>query len=231
MLYLPLAFPFYVFFFFLFVFLIVMIEVKVLTYAYERMGINRHYVFFLLLLSFLSTYFNIPIYHFPPERMVPDARVIFFGMGHAAPLATAWRGTTLAVNVGGALIPTLLSLHLMRKNKLFFRSLPAVALVTLIVHLLAYPVRGLGIAVPLFAPPLAACCAGLLFAWRAAPALAYISGTLGTLIGADLMNLSSLRGLGAPVVSIGGAGTFDGIFLTGIVAVLLATIFSRPREA
>jgi uncharacterized membrane protein len=55
-----------------------------------------------------------------------------------------------------------------------------------------------------------------------APALAYTAGTLGTLIGGDLLNLRKIRGLGAPVVSIGGAGTFDGIFLTGIIAVLLA---------
>ena len=47
----------------------------------------------------------------------------------------------------------------------------------------------------------------------------FISGVIGTLIGADLRNL---RDLGAPVASIGGAGTFDGIFLIGIVAVLLA---------
>jgi uncharacterized membrane protein len=53
-------------------------------------------------------------------------------------------------------------------------------------------------------------------------AYAYIAGSLGTLIGADLLNLDKVRGLGAPVVSIGGAGTFDGIFLAGIVAVLLA---------
>jgi hypothetical protein len=33
-----------------------------------------------------------------------------------------------------------------------------------------------------------------------------------------------VRRLGAPVVSIGGAGTFDGVFLTGIVAVLLASL-------
>ncbi|TDA34704.1 MAG: hypothetical protein DSO02_02190, partial [Hadesarchaea archaeon] len=51
--------------------------------------------------------------------------------------------------------------------------------------------------------------------------LAYLSGTLGTLVGADLMNLNKVERLGAPVVSIGGAGTFDGIFLTGIFSVLL----------
>jgi len=55
---------------------------------------------------------------------------------------------------------------------------------------------------------------------QAAP-LAYI----GSLIGADLLNLGSARGLGAPVASIGGAGTFDGIFfLIGIVAVLIASL-------
>jgi len=52
--------------------------------------------------------------------------------------------------------------------------------------------------------------------------MAYISGTLGTLIGADLINLGKIEGLQAPVASIGGAGTFDGIFFTGILAVLLA---------
>jgi uncharacterized membrane protein len=62
----------------------------------------------------------------------------------------------------------------------------------------------------------------LLLSRQSAPALAYVSGSLGTLIGADLLNLGRVQGLGAPVVSIGGAGTFDGIFLTGILAVLLA---------
>ena len=58
-------------------------------------------------------------------------------------------------------------------------------------------------------------------AQEAAPPLAYISGTLGVLIGADLMRLRDVRKLATPFASIGGAGTFDGIFLTGIIAVLL----------
>jgi uncharacterized membrane protein len=62
-----------------------------------------------------------------------------------------------------------------------------------------------------------------------AAALAYIAGSMGTLIGADLTNLDKVRGLGAPVASIGGAGTFDGIFLTGILAVLLASLY-HPRH-
>ncbi|MGO9443606.1 MAG: DUF1614 domain-containing protein, partial [Thiobacillaceae bacterium] len=58
---------------------------------------------------------------------------------------------------------------------------------------------------------------------RAAP-LAYISGSLGTLIGADLLNLGKIQGLGAPIASIGGAGTFHGIFLTGQLAVVFASM-------
>jgi uncharacterized membrane protein len=69
----------------------------------------------------------------------------------------------------------------------------------------------------------------------AAP-VAYIAGTLGTLIGADLLNLRAiLRGSLLPATeaeetpakvidSIGGAGVFDGIFLTGILAPFLATL-------
>jgi uncharacterized membrane protein len=54
--------------------------------------------------------------------------------------------------------------------------------------------------------------------------IAYVGGTLGTLIGADLLNLRRVEGIGAPVVSIGGAGTFDGVYLTGLISVLLVLI-------
>jgi len=87
-------------------------------------------------------------------------------------------------------------------------------------------VQGVGIAVPIFVPPVVTALVAVLIARQHAAVLAYAGGSLGTLIGADLLNLGVVRGLGAPVASIGGAGTFDGIFLTGIVAVLLAS-FSR----
>jgi uncharacterized membrane protein len=87
---------------------------------------------------------------------------------------------------------------------------------------LAQPVRGVGISVPTLMPPIAAALVAMALSRRQSAPLAYISGTLGTLIGADLMNLGVIEGLGAPVASIGGAGTFDGVFLTGVLAVLLA---------
>jgi uncharacterized membrane protein len=95
---------------------------------------------------------------------------------------------------------------------------------------MAYPVRGVGISVPIFIPPLVAALAAVVLSRRQAAPLAYIAGCLGTLIGADLLNLGSIQGLGAPIASIGGAGTFDGVFLTGIIAVLLAPVGGARTE-
>jgi uncharacterized membrane protein len=98
---------------------------------------------------------------------------------------------------------------------------------------MATPVHGLGIAVPVFAPVVVTAILAFLLSREYAAPLAYIGGSMGTLIGADLANLNRIGGLGAPVASVGGAGTFDGIFLTGILAVLLAGIVSpsQPRPA
>jgi uncharacterized membrane protein len=72
------------------------------------------------------------------------------------------------------------------------------------------------------APPIVAALCGWLLGAHHPDAVAYVSGVVATLVGADLANLNKLGNLGAPVASVGGAGTFDGIFLTGNVAVLLA---------
>ena len=73
-------------------------------------------------------------------------------------------------------------------------------------------------------PPVAAALTAIVVGGPAVAALAVAAGTLGTLVGADILHLRRVRDLGADRVSIGGAGTFDGVFLTGIVAVLLATL-------
>jgi uncharacterized membrane protein len=101
-------------------------------------------------------------------------------------------------------------------------GLIGITLVAVIVHWLARPVQGVGIVVPIFIPPAVAASTALLLAPQSPAPLAYICGSLGTLIGADLLNLQKVRGLGTPIASIGGNGTFDGIFVTGILAVLLA---------
>jgi uncharacterized membrane protein len=149
--------------------------------------------------------------------------VSYFGMRYRVPRLEQAQGTTLAVNVGGALIPVALSGYLISQIN-FGVSLPILlGVVTVVVNRLARPVRGMGIGVPGLVPPLvAALGAYLLCAPELRAPCAYIASTLGILIGADLLNLGQIRQLGAPVASIGGAGTFDAIFFSGIIAVLLS---------
>jgi uncharacterized membrane protein len=154
----------------------------------------------------------------------------FFGMQYTVPVVEHWPGTVIAVNIGGAVIPTLMSIYLLITRRLWVKGVIATAIVALVLHWLANPVRGVGIAVPVFFPALTTAIVALLLERENAAPLAYIAGSMGTLIGADLTNLDKVRGLGAPVASIGGAGTFDGIFLTGILAVLLASLY-HPRHA
>lgn len=228
--YLPLALPFYVGLFLLFVIVVLLIELRIVQFAYERIGIGRRYMLALLLLSFLGSYINITVAHLAPERVVSNEVVSFFGMRYVIPVVREWPGTVIAVNVGGAVVPTLVSIYLVLKNRLYLDGLLAVAIVTLVVHWVAHPVRGVGIAVPIFVPPLVAAFTALVLSRRRAAPLAYVAGSLGTLIGADLLNLDKVRGLGAPIASIGGAGKFDGIFLAGLIGVLLASLFSGPRR-
>ena len=228
--YFPLAWPFLVAFALILVIVIVLLELQVLSYAYRRLGISPRAVFLILLLSLLGSYINIPIAQLPPEKITSDVAVSFFGVEYMIPHADQGPGTVIAVNVGGALIPAILSLYLIFKHRLFLQSVIAVAVVAAIVHSMAHPVKGVGISVPIFIPPLIAAGVAMILSSRKAPPLAYIAGCMGTLIGADLLNLGRIQGLHAPVASIGGAGTFDGVFLTGIIAVLLppSRISSKP---
>jgi uncharacterized membrane protein len=178
--------------------LILLVEARVLTYAYRKVGVHPRYAFAVMLLSLLGSQVNIPLYSID-------------------------RGATVvALNVGGALIPILVSLYLLVHTRMYRRMLIGVSVVAAVVHSLAQIVPGVGIAVPMIVPPLVAAGVALPLAFRRAPPLAYVSGSMGTLIGADLLNLGKIARLGAPVVSIGGAGTFDGVFMTGILAGLLA---------
>jgi uncharacterized membrane protein len=89
-------------------------------------------------------------------------------------------------------------------------------------------VKGLGIATPALGPPtitaIAMILIDLISPLQCPTQIAYIGGTLGALIGADLMNINKLPDLGASVISIGGAGTFDGVYLTGLLSVILVLL-------
>jgi uncharacterized membrane protein len=227
--YLPLTPPFFSILVAIFLVLLVLVQLGILRYAYMRLGVSPSAALLLLFGSLFGSYFNIPIVELPEERVLSGEVINFFGMRYVVPLVVERPGTVIAVNVGGAVIPTLMSIYLLVRNELWVQGLLATAIVAVVCYLLSQPLPGLGIAEPVFVPSVTAAIVAFILSRRYAAPLAYICGSLGTLIGADLLNLGAIRGLGAPVASIGGAGTFDGIFLIGIVAVLLASI-PRSRD-
>jgi uncharacterized membrane protein len=218
---------------FLAVGLVILIQLRILRYAYMRLGVSPGAALLLLFGSLIGSYFNIPITVLPGQTVQSGQIVDFFGMQYVVPYVVASPGTVIAVNVGGAVIPTLMSTYLVIRYQLWLKAAIAVAAIAFVIHSMATPVHGIGIAVPVFAPVVATAILAFILSREYAAPLAYIGGSMGTLIGADLLNLDKINGLGAPIASIGGAGTFDGIFLTGILAVLLAGIASpsRPRPA
>jgi uncharacterized membrane protein len=223
--YLPVAPPFFMLLVGIVALLAVLIQLRILQYVYVQLGVSPGTAVYLLLASLIGSYINIPLGTLGSERYLRQEEIIYyFGVPYVAPRISAAPEVILAVNVGGAVIPTVLSIYLLSKNKLWGRGLIAAACVAAVCYAYAEPVRGIGIALPIFVGPLAATLVALLISWRHAAPLAYAGGSLGVLIGADLMNFDKLTRLGAPVLSIGGAGTFDGIFMTGVLSVLLASL-------
>ena len=218
--------PFLLLFLFIFVFLLFLVfslvQIGVFALAFRNLGIAPEMLFSLLFLCIVGSMINIPLRRIPMDHQPEEWEIVsFFGMRFRPP---RWqqRHMILAVNVGGAIIPTILSIYLWKQTGTPIRMLIAVAIETFIVFKLARPVPGVGIATPMFVPPLVAALTAYLINPQWPAPTAYVAGTLGTLIGADLLNLHKIKRQNAPVASIGGAGTFDGIFLTGILAVLLS---------
>jgi uncharacterized membrane protein len=229
--YLPLKPTFFSILVGVFLVLVVLVQLGVLRYAYRRVGVSSRAALLLLFGSLIGSYVNIPLAELPEQQTMSGREITYFGMHYVVPVVVDWPGTLIAVNVGGALIPGLVSIYLLGTNRLWGAGLLATACVTAVCHFLADPVPGVGIALPVLVPAFTTAVVALLLSREHAAPLAYISGSLGTLIGADLLNLDKLQGLGAPIASIGGAGTFDGVFLIGIVAVLIASISRRADSA
>jgi uncharacterized membrane protein len=220
--YWPLATPFL--FVAAVVLLITLALVQIGTSAIVKLGIGPNVALLILLASLVGSAINIPVGRIRGEIMYLYRQVRVFGVRYLVPV-TSKRTTVIAVNAGGAVVPVALSGYLIAHDHLGWLALAAVAVVSVAVHLVARPVLGMGIAVPALLPGVFAAGTAILMNPTAIAGMAYVCGTLGTLIGADLSNLRKVRGLGSPLVSVGGAGTFDGVFLTGIIAVLLATLF------
>ena len=203
--------------------LLAFVQVGILTIAFQKLGLSSHSAFMLLFASLFGSAVNLPLMKIKAERpsledMPEQLRELM-----ARALQKFNGQTIIAVNTGGCLIPLMFSYYLIHFNQIDgFKIVIATIIVTAICRWASRPIPGVGIGMPIFVAPIAAAITAIGIDPAHSAPLAYICGTLGVLIGADLLRLKDMRKMGVPMASIGGVGTFDGIFITGIVAVLLA---------
>lgn len=195
--------------------------VDVFSYAYDRIGISSGWMLTALIGSLWGSRVDVPVIRVAAGRRPPQ--LVHTSSG-AQWCEYPTEPVTIAVNVGGALIPGIVASYLIVQHHLLVPGTLAIAIVAGVVFASARIVPGTGILIPTLLPPLVAAVSALWIGGPMVAALAYVAGTLGTLIGADVLNLPNVRNLGSQRVSIGGGGTFDAVFLTGILAVVLATL-------
>ena len=225
----PVIAPYMVFLFFMTMLLFIMVLVSAAGQAFISLGVPPQVVMLMLMGSLGGSMVNIPLRTITSEVERVTFQPGILGALYPSPsVEKVVQDTRISINLGGAVVPVLMCLYLaslLPEASIGF--IMATVMVTIVCRSLARPIPGLGISIPVLIPPLVAGISAyivtqlLAYPMATAAAVAYVSGVLGVLIGADLLNLGRIRTLGAPMVSIGGAGTFDGIFLTGILSVIL----------
>ncbi len=200
-----------------------MIQIHIIEIAFAKLGLTPEITLLLLVGTLVGSGINLPLFDLRTKQsghlvISPDQKPIWEIF---QPVREG--RVVIAINVGGCIIPVGLCLY--------FISLQLINPLNLVIALLAITalsyrisriIPGLGVGMPLLIAPLAAAALAFVLEPAHAAHLAYVSGVLGVLIGADILRLNNIIDLGAPIAAIGGAGTFDGIFLTGIIAALLA---------
>ena len=202
-------------------FLLVFVQLGIFGIVLEKVGLSPDSAMLLLGSTLFGSMINLPLFTVTSSsnESINHLKVPRLFFTYMPPFTGK---IIIAINVGGALIPICFSLYLMFFHRLNpLQVIPAIMIVSYISYIFSRPIKGFGIGMPVFIAPLTAALVALFIAPTQSAPLAYICGTLGVLIGADLLRIKDIKKMAIPVAAIGGAGTFDGIFFTGIIAVLL----------
>jgi uncharacterized membrane protein len=139
----------------------------------------------------------------------------------------------IGFDVAGFLIPFFISLKMIFDRRSPIRaSLIGIAFVAVVSYVSSAYVAGEGVVISnIYLIAIAASIIGIVLAnrqWRSVGPIAYVSGSLGVLLGADLVRIGDIltyQPTSFAFASIGGAGVFDAIFLVGVLAVTVDVIF------
>ncbi|MEI7856066.1 MAG: DUF1614 domain-containing protein [Methanomicrobiales archaeon] len=199
--------------------------------AFTKLGFSWISAIIVVLLMLFGSSVNIPLYRIKRDmvRISPETTAVF-GSDSPWQADPVWE-TLVSINLGGAVLPVCISLYLLYQAMSITSTalLGSVGVGILIVALITFfatrPVPGVGLAVPLLIPALTALLMGMLLfggAGISATVVAFVSGTIGTLLGGNIAQLYRVRDLEVPEMSIGGTGTFSAIFICCILPALIA---------
>jgi len=215
-----------------------LLMVNVMQSALERLHLTPTAATLAVFGIFVGSLINVPIHHIGRAEPQPVELMGVLGVWGWTPRFQRMRhDTIIAVNLGGCVIPAVLAAWQIT----FLAGIggwPSTSLVVVVLmnvaicYVAARPVRGVGIMLPGFLSPLMS--VGLTWLLLASPdftplraGVAFVAGVAGPLVGADLLHLRDVTRISVGMLSIGGAGTFDGIVLSGVLAALLA---ARPAS-
>ena len=205
------------------IFFIGLLQVNLFQIAFVKLGLTPQESLLLLIGSLVGSGINLPLLQLHnPDRGFPVKWAIQKVILGIAPAKLSDK-IIIAVNVGGCLIPLSLSLYFISLQVIEpIKIIIGVSAITLLSYKSSALIPGFGVGMPLFLAPISAALLALVIDPEHAAQLAYLSGVLGVLLGADILRIKNITQLGTSIAVIGGAGTFDGIFLTGLIAALLA---------
>lgn len=214
--------------FFLMLFLLPFFFGELMVASLAKLHLNPGLALILVIGILLGGVINIPVQRIVSAEEVPVHPFAVFGLSGRLPrLNRMSRETIVAVNLGGCVIPSLIVMYelfylLASAPGLLAPVMFACAVNICVCYMIARPMPGIGIVMPGFLSPVVAALLALALAPSQSAPVAFIAGVLGPLVGADLFHLKDIRRTATGIVSIGGAGTFDGIVLSGIIAAYLA---------
>jgi uncharacterized membrane protein len=196
---------------------------------FSIVGINKDIAIIVsIAISFLSLFsspFNLVLKEVKKEAIAIEEDVVFF----IPRISRRNMNTLVAINLGGALIPVGVSLFLMYELQgysIYF--IINILIVTIISKFFSRVIRGIGVIMHPIIPSVFSVITSYVLFYKfhfLIPLSAYIGSILGTLIGADLLNLRRIINEARPqIISIGGMGTFDGIFVSGIISVFISEL-------
>jgi len=196
--------------------------------SFIKLHLSPQAALILILAMFSGGSINIPIHKVEGTGPAMEDPLEAFGLAGVWPVFRRVRSQTIiAVNVGGCIIPACLaSYEVFRLVEVGSRAIVALLVAgtvnTVVCYLAAKPLPDVGIVMPAFLPACAAAMSAYILFPAQAPPIAFVAGVVGPIVGADLMHLNAFVQTTSGVMSIGGAGTFDGIILTSILAAYLA---------